>query len=216
MKEISVDKYRRYYKELFDVHSEELFKRLWGSDVDENGDKYTSVFLWELKEISENFCDFMITFDIYEMDKDVSSLSNYLIFQMDGLADINNPFGVDFISRSILAAIKERATINGVRHPLYGSDEIEPVIIDGDIPKSYVLIQDDGYYEDEMSSQVVASSKDKKKLELLCDDRVNRLKSTAKYVGYQEVFEVYNSYRQLVDEIRKLRVNWRIEEVLEV
>lgn len=212
-----LERYKKYYREMFNVYSNDLFLHLWGTNKDLDGNDYALTYIWELRELSDEFACYMCTLEKYNKSKTIEGIADFLLVGVDGLGDIDNTEGVYDIANSMLNAMRNRLSMNGIEHPLCGEEIVlEDVIVDGDIPKSYVLIQESGYYMEDVSSRVVASSKYESKLKTLCDDRVKRIKSKSKFVGFQEREGVVGIYRQLVDEVRKLRITWRIEEVLEV
>lgn len=212
-----LEQYKRYYREMFNVYSDDLFLNLWGTTRDADGDDYTLIYIWELRELADKFADYMCTLDKYHIFQTEESISNFLLMGVDALGEVKNIEGANNIAKSMVTAMRTRLSMNGVEHPLADEEVVsEAVIVDGDMPKTYVLIQEDGYSEGDLSSKVVASSKYESKLKTLCDDRVRRIKSTSRFVGFQEREGIVGAYRQVVDEIRKLRITWRIEEVLEV
>lgn len=212
-----LEQYRRYYREMFNVYSNDLFLNLWGTRRDADGDDYTLVYIWELRELANKFADYMCTLDKYNILQTEDSISNFLVVGVDAIGNVKNKDGANNIAKSMITALRTRLSMNGVEHPLVNDGVVsEAVIVDGDMPKTYVLIQEDGYYDSDLRSKVVASSKYESKLKTLCDDRVRRVKSTSRFVGFQEREGIVDAYRQVVDEIRKLRITWRIEEVLEV
>lgn len=112
-----VNKWYKYYKEIFRTYQSGFFIKMWGTDTDEYGDDYEDVYKYELRNREEHFADFMLLHQKYNIDYDERAIGLFIINMFECLGDCDYPEGAFEMARMIIYAIKHRIGFNDVWHP---------------------------------------------------------------------------------------------------
>lgn len=207
-----IKQYKKYYLQLYKVYSTELFVKIWGDSEDEYGEEYTETYGCELVDLAIDFSNYLVILDKYEMPLNEDILAYFLLSQMNGLSlkDSDSIEGTRSVARLMLYSISNRVGMNSVDHPLKNKG----VLVEGDNESvSYVLIREEGYYEDNVYRKVLKCSNDRSKLEGYRYNVMAKFISLPRFSSYYTRTDICGQYHQIVNDEKEERITWLIEEV---
>lgn len=114
----SIEKWNRYYKEMFLVWQSEFFNKLWGDYLDEYGEEYEEVYKWELEDRRESFSGFMCLFNIYNIPYERNAIAMHILDLFESLGKCDNPDGAFEMADKVIHAINIELGFNSIKCPI--------------------------------------------------------------------------------------------------
>lgn len=110
-------RWKKYYGEIFKTYQSEIFSKIWGNHINENGSEYRAIFENELRIKKEDFSEYMYLFNKYGIKYNRKAIGMYIIHLFDGLKKCDYPEGAYDIADMIINSINKKMIFNELSHP---------------------------------------------------------------------------------------------------